>query len=558
VQTAPDTGGSRNRAAVPTSETRLTPTTAHPPWTAGTNSDDLPSATDNASEHGKWLQCAREHYRYGVTTATSAAHPQPKADVLPKSARLYIMTLVLLTVALAAVGWQHVGLHRSDIPGLVVLCIMGVIGTSSGEKNVGERISFSFGSIIVVAAVALVGPFGAAVVGLCSYLFEPGRKRHVRLFNAAMYSSIGALSGLVYIAARGVTLPAVDVAETSAGSTSLDLLSPGELLLQVGLPLILADLTMCLANAIVLGGIVRLTAGTPMRRFVTGMLGTSGPAYVGYGVIAFLFVILWWPAHVGVFSALLILPPLYVARWAFVQYGDEQRAHERTISALVAAVEVKDVFTRGHSERVATLCNLMAGALALGHQQTEALRYVGLLHDIGKLGIPTDVLRKTDQLTESDLATIAHHPARGVEMVGDIDFLRDSLKGIEHHHERFDGKGYPDGLSGLDIPLSARVIAVADAFDSLTTDRAHREALTVDQALVELHWRAGTHLDPAMVAALERALTRHTWQPTSLAPQVLATSGRAFDHDDPASSDLMAQRPEALRRRDASPGRAAG
>ena len=113
-----------------------------------------------------------------------------------------------------------------------------------------------------------------------------------------------------------------------------------------------ADLAMCLANALLMSGVMRLSRGIPVRRFVATMLTSSGPAYVGYGLIGFLFVILWVPAEVGPFSALLVLSPLFVARWAFVQYGEENSAHERTLRALVAAVETKDARTRGHSERV--------------------------------------------------------------------------------------------------------------------------------------------------------------------------------------------------------------
>jgi putative nucleotidyltransferase with HDIG domain len=203
-------------------------------------------------------------------------------------------------------------------------------------------------------------------------------------------------------------------------------------------------------------------------------------------------------------------------------------------------VETKDLYTRGHSERVALLCELMAGSLALSHQETEALRFAGMLHDIGKLAIPTRVLRRADVLSDADLATIATHPARGVEMVRDIEFLGGSIEAILHHHERMDGRGYPAGLGGEDIPLFARVIAVADAFDSLTTSRSHRDAHTVEEAVAELHRRAGAHFDPSIVAALERGLTRQVWEPTRLEPGLMATAGRAFDHDDPAASDLMA------------------
>ena len=439
----------------------------------------------------------------------------------------YIAVVLLIAVGLAVLGWRMHPL-RGEVVALLVLCVMGVLGASSQERNVGGRIGFSFTSIILLAAVAILGPFGSAVVGAVAQLLEINRHPvRVRLFNSGMTAAYAAVGGFVYLSAGG----AIGVTEVSGA---------WPILLHVGAPLMLAEVVICLLNAVILAGIVRLTNGTPIRRFVLGMLGTSGPTYIGYGVIGLLFVILWVPAGVGPASAMLILAPLFVARWAFVQYGDEQRAHERALSALVAAVETKDLYTRGHSERVALLCNLMAGSLALNQQDTDALRFAGMLHDIGKLAIPTRVLRKGDALSDADLTSIATHAQRGVEMVRGIDFLQDSFEAIRHHHERMDGRGYPDGLSGQRIPLFARIIAVADAFDSLTTSRSHRAAYAVEEAVAELYRRAGTHFDLPIVAALERGLSRHIWTPTQLEPQLMATAGRAFDHDDPEASDIMA------------------
>jgi len=444
----------------------------------------------------------------------------------------YIAAVLFAAVGLAVLAWRihplNTGSSHDDIVTLVVLAVLGVLGLSSQERNVGGRITFSFESIILLAAVALIGPFGAAVIGAVTCLLAVEKQRvEVRVFNVAMTSVYAAIGGFVYLLAGGAT-----------NVSQVDGVWP--LLLRVGLPLMVADVAQCLFNAVILSGIVRLTQGTPIRRFVLGMLGTSGPAYIGYGIIGFLFVILWVPAGVGPASALLILAPLFVARWAFAQYGDEQRAHERTLSALAAAVETKDLYTRGHSERVASLCDLMAGSLALSHQDTEALRFAGMLHDIGKLALPARVLRKADQVSDPDLVSIATHAARGVEMVRGIEFLADSTEAILHHHERMDGRGYPGGLRGEDTPLLARIIAVADAFDSLTTSRFHRDAYTVAEALAQLHERAGTQFDPSIVAALERSLARHAWEPTRLEPTLKVTAGRAFDHDDPAASDVMA------------------
>lgn len=442
----------------------------------------------------------------------------------------YIAAVVLGAVGLTVLGWRTHPLNSyDDFVALVVLCAMGVLGESLRENNVGLRAKLSFTSILLLSSVALIGPFGAAIVGavpnLVSVNKDPSR---VRIFNAGMTSAFGAIGGYAYLMVGG----ADDVTRV---------VGVWPLLLLVGLPLMVADVAQCLGNVVILSGIVRLSQGTPIRRFVLGMLGSSGPTYIGYGIIGFLFVILWVPAGVGPTSALLILAPLFVARWAFVQYGDEQRAHERTVSALAAAVETKDLYTRGHSERVALLCDLMAGSLSLSNQDTEALHFAGMLHDIGKLAVPTRVLRKSGGVSDADLASIASHSALGVEMVRGIEFLKGSTEAILHHHERMDGRGYPGGLVGEDIPLFARIIAVADAFDSLTTSRAHRDAHTVEEAVAELHRRSGSQFDPSIVAALEHGLARHVWEPTQLEPPLMATAGRAFDHDDPAASDLMAE-----------------
>ena len=308
---------------------------------------------------------------------------------------------------------------------------------------------------------------------------------------------------------------------------------PSALIMHVGIPLMVADVAQMLVNAVLLAGVVRLSTGIPPRRFIVQMVTNSGVAYIGYGVIGFLFVILWGPADVGWFSAVLILAPLYVARWAFVQYGEEQRAHERTLSALVTVVETKDPSAAGHSGRIARLAEWMAEPLSMGTQEVQALVYAAMLHDVGKVGVPTRLLRRPRTWTPADLETLTHHSALGVVLVREIEFLNGSLDGIRHHHERWDGLGYPDGLAGDEIPLVSRVIAVADAFDALTTDRAERPAFAPQQALQQIEQRRGRQFDPHVVAALATVLERHDWPITSADEDRLDRMRGYLDHDDP-------------------------
>lgn len=442
---------------------------------------------------------------------------------------IYVAVVVALALGLASIGWLATG-QLGDIYAVFVLSGLGITSWLLREIDVGSRIQLSFLRIILLTSAVVVGPVGAAIVGAAAAVVQKeSQPVIVRLFNVALCSSIGSLGGLVYLWAGGLSDP--------GGSDSA-----GRILLLVGLPLIVADVAQCLLNAALISGVVRFSAGTPMRTQFFKLLTTSGAAYIGYGVIGFLFVVLWLPAGVGWFSAVLVLAPLFVARWAFVQYGDELRAHDRTLRALVTAVETKDPSNSGHSDRTAQLAQWLAETLGLGHKEIQDVRTAAMLHDIGKVCVPSKVLRARQPLTDDELVVLAEHALSAVELVQGIDFVAGSVDGIAHHHERFDGRGYPAGLKGEDIPLTARLVAVADTFDTLTTSRSYRAAISVDAALEVVAARAGTQFDPAVVDALRRVLARHVWAMTERTPEELAGAAVTLDHDEPEVSDLFAQR----------------
>ena len=165
-------------------------------------------------------------------------------------------------------------------------------------------------------------------------------------------------------------------------------------------------------------------------------------------------------------------------------------------------------------------------------ERVEAIRFAGMLHDVGKLGVPTSVLQKNGALTDDEYAAIQLHPMRGLDIVREIGFLDEALAGIMHHHERIDGKGYPMGLAGHEIPEFARVLAVADAFDAMTSNRSYRGARPVPEAVSELRKWAGTQFDPAFVHAFVAALERDGWKGSGSAVDGAA----AIEVDDPSGS----------------------
>lgn len=187
-----------------------------------------------------------------------------------------------------------------------------------------------------------------------------------------------------------------------------------------------------------------------------------------------------------------------------------QRAVCQSLLGLATALEAKDAYTRGHSERVAELSRRIAVVLGLDGDDVQAIGEAGLLHDIGKIGVLEPTLRKPGPLTPEEWQTMRRHPVVGAQIVAPFDFFARSTPLIRHHHERWDGSGYPDGLAGHAIPLGARIVAVADVFDALTSTRPYRAAVGMDVALAHLVDEAGRTLDPHVVAACVELLRAGT------------------------------------------------
>ena len=436
---------------------------------------------------------------------------------LSRVALLYIGAVVVSAVVLVARGpfaglrWQYV----------VFLGILVIVSESRATQLRKGQLTWSPSSAAMLASVVLAGPVGAAIVGACTALgLRRGPSILQRVFNTAMYALSAYLAGRAFLALGGhVGLPD----EKSF---------PG-----IIAPFAGAALVLVVANHGLLSGVLWLTRppdGTPSGVGV-GLSGRLLLSDLGYAAYGLLIAALW--SVVGFFAPLLVLIPLFVARWAVAQFVEQQKAYEATVGALCQAVETKDFYTRGHSDRVSRGSVMIAREIGMRGERVEAIRYAGMLHDVGKLGVPTKVLQKTGKLTEEEYAAIQLHPMRGLDIVREIGFLDEALAGIMHHHERIDGRGYPMGLAGDEIPEFARVLAVADAFDSMTSTRSYRGARPVAEAIEELRKWSGTQFDPAFVDAFVAALKREGWQrpePPVLATDDLATV-TAQDHDDPGA-----------------------
>jgi hypothetical protein len=440
-------------------------------------------------------------------------------------ARLYIAAIVVAAAVLLIRGpfgdlawWREVA----------VLGVLLVVFESTATLLRPKELAWSPSPIATLAAAVLVGPVGAALVGACTaFGLRRGPSLVQRVFNSGMLALSAYLAGKAFIAAHGhVGMP---------GSGSF----PGI----IG-PFAVAAVVHAVSNHGLLAGVLRLVNGreAPGRRTSPGMSLELVVSDLGYGAFGLLIAALW--NVTGLFAPVLVLIPVAVARWAVAQLVEQQRAYQAAVGALCQAVETKDLYTRGHSDRVSRGSVMIAREIGMRGERVEAIRYAGMLHDVGKLGVPTRVLQKTGKLTEEEYAAIQLHPMRGLDIVREIGFLDEALAGIMHHHERIDGRGYPMGLAGDEIPEFARILAVADAFDSMTSTRSYRGARPVEEAVAELRKWSGTQFDPAFVDAFVAAINREGWQrsePGAHARDLLAIPSQ--DHDDPGSPLRVIARP---------------
>lgn len=420
----------------------------------------------------------------------------------PGAARVYLLcTVVCATLCVlpalspgSATSWGTLCLLAALCPACELPGRFRVFG---GTVPVGAG---SFFPLLLTAAF-LLPPSAAALVAVPGALAgrvdrPPAAAR--RVWRAAELAlAVGAASWTYTLLGGPATLGG------SSGGALPDL--PYALL-----PACAAALAFSLVLAALDGGILATAERVAVRHAWRGLPARSVGPHLVHALAGLMMAVLWRSPY-GPLSALAVLLPMYISCWVFAQYHRGHAAHRSTVRALVQAVDIKDGYTRGHSERVGRASELIAHELGMEQSRIEALRFAGILHDVGKLGVPTRVLRKDGPLTPEERRVIELHPEYGHEIVRGIGFLDEARAAILHHHERLDGSGYPYGLAGDGIPESARVVAVADAFDAMTSTRSYRRGRPVPAAVEELRRCAGSQFDPRVVRALARALDRHGW-----------------------------------------------
>lgn len=367
-----------------------------------------------------------------------------------------------------------------------------------------SRIAVTVTFMLVVVAIVEMPPAGVAIASLfCVIATRPeGRWQEPAklIFNAAQYSLAGALAALAYRGLGGVST-------IEATTLPIQLLA-----------IAVSTGVYFLINSAAVSGAVALSTRASFRATWLSSHGWLTPTYVAFGASGLLLASLY--QAVGMFALPLLFVPLLVARAAFRSYQEVSEAYESTVLALVTAIEAKDAYTRGHSQRVATFARMIAEEVGMRDPDIEVFYYGALLHDVGKLAVRKAILTKPSSLEADEYEEIKRHPVLGAQIVREIDWLTHAVDMVLSHHERLDGSGYPAGLSGELVSRAARVMAVADTYDAMTSTRAYRGAATNEEALAELRRFSGTLFDPGIVEAFGRLIEK---EPAAQTRQIYET-----------------------------------
>jgi HD domain len=418
-----------------------------------------------------------------TTEASTTEGKAPRRVGLATNTYVGLVAAAGLGLTAAATRLQGITLDST----FWVLLLLSVLAWWFGSVDlVAGRLRLSFTGIVLLASMALLGPAGAGIVGMVMGPFDSGSAPlRARIFNTGMFATMGVVGGATYIAAGG-------------DPGGADPMGTWQIMLRIGLPVLLADVVQFAVNLVLIAVVVKLAAGLSMRNQLGSVLGTSGPAQLGYGAIAFIMVVLWGPAGLGSASVFLILPPLLVAQWTYRQYAEEVKGHERALLVLVAAVEAKAPHLVGHSTRVADLSASMAENLGLRTQAVADARIAGMLHDLGLTTLPTGLVRSTGVLGGAGLGD---YPARGARLLSGLSFLSGALDAIAHHRDGLARRGPGDP----DPSLPSLVVGLADEYDLLTAVGTPDGALVGrDQALTLL--RDSPAGRDELIRALEHAL----------------------------------------------------
>ena len=406
-----------------------------------------------------------------------------RRESLNRNAKAYL--IIIYIIGLSILFYAFGKIHRDELF-VIVFWIVLAIPFEFKQIIVEKDWHYTLSYAIHLSIVIIYGHWVAIVVACTvSFLIDLYHKRNIAkvFFNICQYSITIFLTGTVFYFLK---------------QSNTILLLPNDLL-----AFVFASITYAFINTPLVSIIVSLTTHRNLFYLLKKDFRIVGVFFIYLAPISILMVLLY-KEHP--FTMTLIVPPLAFAYISFNNYISLRNETRKTIEILADFVDRRDHYTAEHSKRVSQYASLIAEQLCLDEHNKELIELAGRVHDLGKVSISDSILLKPSVLSDKEVKMIRTHPEVAYHILEPLNMYKKGSIIVRQHHEKYDGSGYPQGLKEKDIHIGARIIAVADAFDAMTTDRPYRKALTEDEALKELKTNSGSQFDPKVVEAFIEVL----------------------------------------------------
>lgn len=419
---------------------------------------------------------------------------------MDKPLKYFVSAVILAAVGFVlSLDWTVLtGFTFRDGVGLAVFVLLATLSQFMAvDSGTGRRVRSSI-AFLPLLALIVIFPVAAVVVAVVLMFLindlRPSRKWHSLAFNLAQAVLAYGLAGAVFSGLNQAS---------SAGGMGDDL----HAFLGMFFPFYGAAVTFFSLNILFVSTYIAIRDDQRLLAVIAEATGRGGGNFL-YDLlaspVALLAGYLYWKFHVA--GLLAVVFPLLLIRYSYLSALQLERANRDLLRVLIKAIETRDPYTSGHSLRVSTLARMIAEDYGLRPRTAIDVETAALLHDIGKIdALYAEIISKDAELTSEEVAVIRTHATKGADLLQTLTSLeREVIVGVRHHHERYDGRGYPDGLSGKDIPLAARIIMVCDSIDAMLSDRPYRAALPISKVRSELKRCAGSQFDPDLVGTILR------------------------------------------------------
>ena len=502
--------------------------------------EHIPGRTVTAATHNK-TDLPGAQPPQAVTEQAESARPAAQAEHARPATQARWVNIYIISVFLAAIGLFSLtfdSFQQADWAGIAVFAIL-VAATEWGSVDIyAHNTSVSTSALPFIAGLLLFGSPAAIVMSIT--IAAIALIKHKSPFSRFFFNTGNQLlAGMICILLIRMTslpfstwsIPIQVVASTTAG------------------------LVIYLINSLLIAFGIYLNFRAPFQKLWKEQFGWLAPYYLGMGVIAYTLVFSYHKS--GILGTIVILVPLILLRTSQKQFIDltrnavselnkknktlEQHAQEierlnnGLLDTLAQVIDLRDPYVLGHSRQVTRYAVTIAQEMKLDEDQVEVIRKASLMHDLGKLGIQANLLAKPSSLTKEEFEQVKLHVTVGADLLKKSKALESLISIVLHHHEHYDGKGYPDGLKATDIPLEARIVCLADSVDAMATRRPYRRAMSFEEILVEVKSCSGNHFDPEVAKAFERIVEKK-------GPSWIAIT----DHTQPVHADGGTPIPPAL------------